>query len=98
MPIPDKLLKYYEKTLLDHAIDQYASGKVDDLNYVATQGAIQSGLDRYRAKIAAKGSSWIERERHYPARLARHLEQSGSPRPYNCSPHAIVSGGHAKAL
>lgn len=97
MPIPDKPLKYHEKNLLDHAIDKYAEGRVDDLNYVVTQGRIQSGLDRYRAKIAGKTPAWIERERHYPARLARHLEQTGQPRPANCNPHAIISGGHTKA-
>ena len=101
MPIPEKHIKYYEKDLLEHALDNVAAGD-DPLspanrNKVATAAQVQMGIDLYR--MAAKGMSedQLLGEGHNSAVLGFHLEQAYGPRPPRCHAHALVAGKHRYA-
>jgi hypothetical protein len=101
MPIPERPTHYYEKNLLDHAIDNIAAQKtplsISDFNRVTVAAQVQEGIDKYRAQAASLSTQTLYEEEHNSARLAAHLEQTGKRKPPCCHAHAIVAGKHKYA-
>jgi hypothetical protein len=101
MPIPESPKPYYQKDVLDNAIDDFArkdKPTQTDLNRVGTIASIQAGLDKYRAAAAGMSQSQLRNEAHDSTRLGRNMEATdGKCRPPRCHAHAIVSGGHTRA-
>lgn len=101
MPIPESSLKYHEKNLLDHVIDnvldQSKSLSQSDFNRVGVAAQLQAGIDKYRADVKVMDSVSLEMEPHNSARLGRHLEEAGQKRPPRSHAHAIVAGKHNQA-
>ena len=101
MPLPEKILKYHEKTLLDHAIDQVATQKNDpstvDLAGVAVAAQVFTGIEKYQAEASSMQGSSLRAEEHDSALLGKHLVNVGKNRPANCHAHAIVAGKHHNA-
>lgn len=102
MPIPEKPLKYHEKDLVDHVIDQTVSQKGElttaDLNKAIVVSQVQCGIDKYLAGAKSMSSDALRSEAHDSARLSRHLEAVGKKRPPKCHAHAIVAGKHEYAV
>lgn len=97
----EPILLLHEKSLLDRAIDGFVAndGKptAGDINNVVVAAQVQYGIDRYRAEAANLSFDELQQEQHSSLRLARHLTESGKPRPANCHAHAIVAGKHHNA-
>lgn len=101
MPLPDKTLKYHEKNLLDHVIDQISTQEKEptaaDLNKVVVAAQVQAGIDKYRAEAKSMSPDGLRSEEHNSARLGEHLVATGKRRPPRCHAHAIVAGKHHHA-
>ncbi|BFM15465.1 hypothetical protein R50073_16480 [Maricurvus nonylphenolicus] len=101
MPVPEKPVKYHEKNLLDHVIDQTTSQKEEltaaDCNRIATAAQVQAGIDNYRAQAAQMSTQQLRDEQHVSSRLGAHLEEAGHLRPAKCHAHALVAGKHQYA-
>lgn len=103
MSIPDKPLKYYEKSATQLAIEntvQQSDGNIthEHINYLKTVASVQIGIAKYRQKTAEMSRRQLENETHDSARLGRFLESVGNRRPPRCHAHAIVSGAHDDAV
>ncbi len=101
MPAPEKTVKYHEKDLLDHVIDQTIAQENSltptDLNKVVVAAQVQCGIDRYLANSKTMTTEQLRGECHNSSRLSRHLESTGQKRPPKCHAHAIVAGKHEYA-
>ena len=101
MPVPEKVVHYHEKSLLDRVIDEVANKEglltQADLNKVAAAAQVQQGIDKYRADAVNLTTQALQAEEHCSKRLGSHLEQMGIKRPLKCHAHAIVAGKHYEA-
>lgn len=97
---------YAFKSKAELAIEKFASKENPtqiDLNTVLVVGQVEQGLAEMMGYIA---DGWgmsrpeLEREIHDSQKLGERMEASGDARPHKtkCHAHAIISGGHAKAV
>jgi len=110
LAIPVNGQKFFEKDLIDKAIDGVLSNDNDndndndlteqDLNRVTVAAQVQFGIDTFRAQAAGMSMDELKGEKHSSARLGRLLELTGQGRPARCHAHAIISGNphHAAVL
>lgn len=103
MSNPDQALEVYKMTRVDHAVMNFAKidkPSINDILAVKCVAQVEEGIDYYRACAAEMSNSDLKKEEHNSARLAKHMESSGDPRPASaelCHCHAIVSGAHKLA-
>jgi hypothetical protein len=101
MAVLEPTLKYHEKNLLDHVIDQVATQKNEpsfsDLHKVVVASQVQAGIDKYLSSAKSMSTQELREEEHDSARLGKHLEAVGKPRLSKCHAHAIVAGKHHNA-
>ncbi|WP_086930225.1 hypothetical protein [Agarilytica rhodophyticola] len=98
MAIPSTTLKVYEINRVDRTIEAFANIKnptISGLNFVKTQGDIQSGIEQYRMGAMSMTERQRLEEKHNSSKLAEFMEAQCDPRPNTeCHCHFIISGGH----
>jgi hypothetical protein len=106
MPIPEPAEKYYLKTALDRAIDNFGKStnadqqryRLAEEGYISTLASIQAGLEKYRNNASTMQFKTLREETHNSPRLGAHLRAVGKAKPdERCDAHAIVSGAHKHA-
>lgn len=102
MAIPYISKPYALKNKTERIVDNFAkleNPTLADLNQVKVEAQVQFGIEQYRAGAANIDEIELEAEKHDSARLARHLEEAGDPRPNKyCHAHAIIAGNHPEAV
>ena len=101
MAIPQRTKRFHEMDRVERSEEAFAnkaSVTYMDLVSVAITAQVEMGIDRYRMEAEALKQKELRSEEHQSARLAKHLEECGDPRPNDkCHAHAIVSGHHRNA-
>ncbi|WKD50480.1 AHH domain-containing protein [Microbulbifer spongiae] len=93
---------YYLKDRREVAIDMFASKQdITKADYMALQVVeqVEETLDKYRQESVTMSQMDLVSEEHDSARLGKFMDKNRKPHPGgNCDAHAIVSGGHPKAV
>lgn len=93
---------YYLKDRREIAIDMFASKEnICRADYMALRVVeqVEETLDKYRQESASMSRRELRNENHNSERLGNFMRKNGKPHPGgNCDAHAIVSGGHPKAV
>ncbi len=86
-----------DRLLIDFA--QKEKPTIADFKKLEILGPLYDKLDQYRMEAKDMTRLQLRAESHKSDRLERNMARGGDPRPSNrCDCHAIVSGGHARAL
>jgi len=97
MPAQAPVFSHVDRVLADFA----KKDKPTSADFAAVQalGAFYDKLDQYRIQANNMGDPALKSEGHNSSRLAEHMTLGGEGRPSSkCDCHAIISGGHKKAI
>ncbi|RYY75445.1 MAG: hypothetical protein EOO52_08580 [Gammaproteobacteria bacterium] len=97
MAAPAPFFSHVDRVLADFA----KKDKPTSADFAAIQalGVFYDKLDKYRIAANNMADSALKSEGHNSTRLARHMALAGDCRPSEkCDCHAIISGGHQKAI
>ncbi|MES2823558.1 MAG: AHH domain-containing protein [Pseudomonadota bacterium] len=87
---------------VDRVLADFAKkDKPSSADFAAVQalGSFYDKLDTYRIEANKMGNPALKTELHKSSRLAEHMTLAGDSRPSaRCDCHAIISGGHKKAI
>ena len=97
MPAQAPVFLHVDRVLADFA----KKDKPTSADFAAVQalGSFYDKLDQYRIQANTMTDPTLAAERHKSGRLAEHMALGGEGRPSaRCDCHAIISGGHKKAI
>lgn len=97
MAVQAPIFSRVDRVLADFAKNDKPT--IADFAAVQALGSFYDKLDNYRIEANAMSDPVLKSERHKSSRLAEHMALGGEGRPSSrCDCHAIISGGHKKAI